>query len=709
MLQRALRPLRQLAGLYGVQTEYDDAIGRRQRAEPETLLLILRLLGAPVATPDDVPAAIRARRQAWWQRGIAPVVVAWDGTPAWLKLRLPVASVMGVLSCHLQTEAGAVYQWDSPLADLPTLQAAEVEGVAYQAGRLALPETLPLGYHRLTLEIGGRQFETLLIVAPPKAYTPPNTAAQQEWGLFLPPYALHTERSWGSGDFADLEALAAWTAELGGTVVATLPLLSSFLDVPLEPSPYAPASRLFWNEFYIDLTRAPGLQECPTAQTLLHSPEFHTALTALRASPRVDYRHQMALKRQVLEALAHWFFSTGANQQADFQQFLAAQPAVADYARFRAVGERQRTPWPAWPLPLRDGVVAVGDYDEATWCYHLYVQWVAHEQLTAFAKHSQDLGVKLSLDLPLGAHPDSYDTWRERDIFVREVAAGNPPDPYFTKGQNWAFPPLHPEAIRAQGYRYCIAYLRHQLRHTGFLRLDHIMGLHRLFWIPQGLEPRHGVYVHYAAQELYAILNLESHRHQVCLVGENLGTVPAYVNTTMRRHQLLPMYVVQYELTPTSQGALGSVPRDAVASLNTHDMPPFAAYWQGLDIADRLALDLLTPEEEHSEQQTRQELLGALRHFLHHQGLLASPEAELPAVLGACLAFLSASPARVVLINLEDLWLETQAQNVPGTSTERPNWQHKARYSLETLRHMPQILTLLRTVNHLRKQATKTT
>jgi len=146
-----------------------------------------------------------------------------------------------------------------------------------------------------------------------------------------------------------------------------------------------------------------------------------------------------------------------------------------------------------------------------------------------------------------------------------------------------------------------------------------------------------------------------------------------------------------------------------VASLNTHDMPPFAAYWQGLDIADRLALDLLTPEEEYCEQQTRQELLRALRHCLHHQGLLASPEAELPAVLSACLAFLSASPARMVLINLEDLWLETRAQNVPGTSTERPNWQHKARYSLETLHHMPQILTLLRAVNHLRKQTTEIT
>jgi 4-alpha-glucanotransferase len=308
--------------------------------------------------------------------------------------------------------------------------------------------------------------------------------------------------------------------------------------------------------------------------------------------------------------------------------------------------------------------------------------------------------------IPLGVHPDSYDVWREREIFVREVAVGNPLDACCTRGQNWAFPPLHPEAIQAQGYRYCIAYLRHQLKHTGLLRLDHVMGLHRLFWMPHGLEARQGAYVHYAAPELYAILNLESHRHQVCLVGENLGTVPAAVHTAMRRYHLWHMYVVQYGLTPASAGALRCVPRHAVASLNTHDMPPFAAYWQGQDIADRLALGLLTPEEEHREQQTRQALLCKLRDFLHHQGLLADPAAELSAVLSACLAFLSASPAQAVLVNLEDLWLETHPQNVPGTSNERHNWQQKARYSLETVRRMPQILALLRAVNHLRKHAT---
>jgi 4-alpha-glucanotransferase len=697
--------LRQLAALYGVQTAYYDVMHRRQQAEPEVLLVTLRLLGAPVATYGDVPAALRARWQALWQRGVEPVVVAWDGQPTWLTLRLPVSQASSTLACHLQTEAGEVHRWEVHLADLPGQRITVVEGTSYVTKRLRLPGDVPLGYHQLTLETTDLCLSALLISAPQRAYTFPDDATHKEWGAFLPAYALHSERSWGSGDFSDLEALATWLAELGGGVIATLPVLSAFLDIPCDWSPYTPASRLFWNEFYLDVTRAPGLDECAAARALLDSAEIRTALADLQGAPLVDYRRQMGLKRRVLEALAHWFFSTGRAQHPDFQQFVATHPAVEDYARFRAAVERQQAPWPAWPAPLRDGVLTPADYNEHAQRYHLYVQWVAQAQLTMFAEHSKAAGVKLYLDLPLGVHADSYDVWRERELFVRDASTGAPPDMFFTQGQDWGFPPLHPEAIRQQGYRYVIAYLRHQLRHIGLLRLDHVMGLHRLFWIPHGTEVRYGVYVHYAAEEFYAIMSLESHRHQVCIVGENLGIVPAYVNTTMDRHHLHRMYVAQYEIRPAAPIALQPVAAHVVASLNTHDMPPFAAFWQGLDIADRVALGLLSPEDAHHEQQQRQAHTETLQAFLQQHGWLT--DADLTAVVRAFLAFLSASPAQIVLVNLEDLWLETQPQNVPGTYDERPNWQRKAHYSLETLRQMPQVLATLHTINALRKQRTK--
>ena len=708
MPRHSLHSLRQLAGLYGVQTAYYDTMKRRQHTEPETLLTVLRFLGAPITTYDEVEAALRLRRLTLWQRGIEPVIVAWDGHPTVVELRLPIQYASAVLACRIHTEAGEVRQWDVDLSTASSIRAVDIDGMTYHTKRLTIAEALPLGYHRLTVDIGPQHFEALLIAAPQRAYSPVEDVTHKTWGIFVPPYALHSAHSWGSGDFTDLEALAAWLGELGGGVLATLPLLSGFFTQPFDPSPYAPASRLFWNDFYIDVTRAPGWQECRAVQELLRTPGTQTLLAELRAAPLVDYQRQMALKRQALELLADWFFTSTDGRHVDFRQYIEAHPALEQYALFQATGERQRAPWPAWPVPLREGIITRADTDEVTRRYHVFAQWVAHTQIEAFAAQSKARGIALYLDLPLGVHPHSYDVWREPALFIREAAAGAPPDAYFTKGQNWGFPPLHPEAIRLQGYQYCIDYLRHQMRYTGLLRIDHVMGLHRLFCIPQGFEARQGVYVRYAAEELYAILNLESHRHQVRLVGENLGTVPSYVNTTMARHHLHRMYVLQYELTPAAPGVLRHIPRHAVASLNTHDMPPFAAYWEGLDITDRLDQGLLSTTEAAQERAQRGQLMQALQHFLHERALLAEASAELPAVLSACLALLSASAAQVVLVNLEDVWLETQAQNFPGTHEERPNWRQKTRYSMEAVQHMPQLLALLRTINHIRRQGIHT-
>jgi 4-alpha-glucanotransferase len=486
--------------------------------------------------------------------------------------------------------------------------------------------------------------------------------------------------------------------------VGTLPLLAAFLDEPCDPSPYAPASRLFWNEFYIDVTRVPELKTCAAARVLLESGDVQRELEALRSSPLIDYGRQMSLKRKVLEELARYFFVDMAERRDAFQRFVKEYPQVEDYARFRATGERQGTPWPSWPPRLRDGVLQEEDYDEAARRYHLYVQWVAHEQITSLSEQTRAAGVNAYFDLPLGVHAYSYDVWRERDAFALDVSGGAPPDVVFTKGQNWGFPPLHPEAIREQGYRYVVGYLRHQLQHTGLLRIDHVMGLHRLFWIPKGLEPREGVYVRYPAEELYAVLNLESHRHRAEVVGENLGTVPAYVNATMARHNIKQMYVVQYELNPKARRVLRPLPRGSVASLNTHDMPLFAAYWQGLDIEDRRELGLLNSRGAEIEQKSRRTLERALKRFLKRQRWLDSPSPRPQGFLRGCLAFLSASPAQVVLINGEDLWLETQPQNVPGTHDERPNWRRKARHSVEALREMPTVRDICRDVDALRRR-----
>ena len=704
MTEAHVSGLSTLARMYGVQTAFYDVERRRQQASPEAVLLVLRALGAPVETFADVADALRERRRELWARGVEPVTVAWDGQPIAIDLRLPTASAEGIVRCQLAHEGGESRSWSCKVGKLPAVGSAVVEGVRYLTKKLLLPFDLPWGYHRLTLEWGGRQFQSLVIFAPLRAHAQRQGRASRCWGVFLPLYALHSRRSWGAGDLADFESLVGWVTEMGGGVIATLPLLAAFLDRPLEPSPYAAVSRLFWNEFYVDVTRVPELQRCPSAQAIVGSPKVQRELEGLRSLPLVDYRRQMRLKRRALEELARCFFAERSERRTAFARFVKEHPLAEDYARFRATLERRRAPWPAWPESLREGVLKAGDYDEAAKRYHLYVQWVAQEQTAALYEKGRSAGVKLCLDLPLGVHPDGYDVWRERGVFALGTAVGSPPDTFFTGGQNWGFPPLHPEAMRKQGYHYFIACLRHHLQQASILRIDHIMSLHRLYWIPRGMEAKEGVYVRYPSDELYAILSVESHRHEAIIVGEDLGTVPRYVRRAMARHNMHRIYVMQYELAPTAGQVLRAVPAASTASLNTHDMPPFAAFWRGLDIGDRVARGLLDDEGAGREWEAREGLKRSLVTFLRGRGLLEEGAGDEYPILRACLAFLAASPARVVLASLEDLWLETRPQNVPGTSDEHPNWRRKAQYTFEAFSRMPEVLATLQEVDRLRKQ-----
>ncbi|MFH1087874.1 MAG: 4-alpha-glucanotransferase, partial [Chloroflexota bacterium] len=296
--------LQRLARLYGVQTAYYDVSRRRREASVDSLLAALRALGAPVASLEDVPGAWRQYNQLTWQRLVEPVTVAWDGRPANVKVRLPAGADGGALACWLALEDGKERRWTCRMADLAVVEAAGFEGTRYTAREIPLPGSLPPGYHHFTLEVPGKTWESLVIAAPARAYAPPGGRRSRAWGVFLPLYALHGQRSWGSGDFSDLERLAEWVAGLGGSTVATLPLLAAFLDDENGvPGPYAPASRLFYNEFYVDVTRATELEQCPAAQAAISSPRFQQELAGWRNSPAVDYHGQAAARRRILEEL----------------------------------------------------------------------------------------------------------------------------------------------------------------------------------------------------------------------------------------------------------------------------------------------------------------------------------------------------------------------------------------------------------------------
>ena len=529
--------------------------------------------------------------------------------------------------------------------------------------RLSLPR-LPPGYHRLEVVLGERRSESTLVSAPTHSYRGSESDRARHWGLFAPLYALHSEGSFGVGDFSDLRRLADLVASHRGSFAATLPLLPTF---PGDPSPYSPVSRKFWNELFVDPRLAP---EWESARSVAASSDFLTRLETSRREPLVDYAAVAALKRPLLEVMSREALR---GRPGFLEELLRSRPDAAAYARFRAAEERRGIPWPSWtePLPRED----LGD---DAFLYHFYSQCLAEDQIAAVAAAAERKGVRFYFDMPLGVHGAGFDTWSRPSLFANRAEVGAPPDAVFPDGQSWGFPPIVPEASRAEGHRYWRECLAHVMRHAGVLRIDHVMGMHRQFWIPSGFEKRDGVYVRYPAEELHAVASLESHRHRSELVGENLGIVPDAVNRALDRHRWREIFVLQFRLTGNPERPVDPVPSNAVASFNTHDTPTFAGFRLGRDLEDRVEAGLLDREEARELALSRAAAVAALDRYL---GLSADAPTE---SLIRWLRLLLESDADLLAVNIEDLWLEEEPQNVPGR-VERPNWRRKLRYGLSSL------------------------
>ena len=670
------RQLHELAELNGVQTSFSDAANKKITAPLEVLVEVLKAFGVPANNPREIRESLRASLLRPYRLGIEPVTVAWDKKekPVVCYFNGPLAKMRPQVKLTL--EDGVVKKLSPRFREM---RVRTIDGERSMVSFVLGPQ--PYGYHTLEIFAGSRVLRTLILSAPSRSYAEKD--AGKTWGAFLPMYAAHSNDSWGAGNFSDWEQLSRSIGARGGTIAATLPLLAAFLDDPVcEPSPYSPASRLFWNEFYLDITRVPEFAKCREAQARVRSKSFQAQLKKFRRDEIIDYKSQWAARRSVLELLAKDFFAKTSPRRAQFERFSRERPEASEYAAFRAVCDRLKTSWHSWPQRLRVGAIEPGDYDSSTQQFHAYVQWLAHGQVDELIQRSEKHGVKLYLDLPLGVNPDGYDVWRERESFALDASAGAPPDLFFSKGQDWGFAPLHPQRIRENGYRYVLAFLRFQMHHARLLRIDHVMGLHRLYWVPRGFEARQGTYVNYPAEELFAIFCLESHRNRTRLVGENLGTVPPAVNDSMSRHRLREMFVVQFQERPDPANALPAPPALSVASLNTHDTPTFAAHWRGEDLLESVRLGLMPRRELKAAKRNREQIKGALVEFLKAQGYLKTGKPSLRAVVRALIAWLKASPAEITLINLEDLWLETRPQNVPGTSSERPNWRRKAKLNI---------------------------
>ncbi|HTR19297.1 MAG TPA: 4-alpha-glucanotransferase [Gemmatimonadales bacterium] len=633
-----LKALRSLAKSLGVYTSYTDGRGRHVTVAPETLVRVCAAVGAAITRPGDAAEALHAHRAAEHADLLPPVLVAWEGALDPLHLRHD-----GSIRAELQLEEGESHH-------------AEVHGREIRVGH-----PLPMGYHRLTVEAGGRRATSTVIAAPVQAFRRPGDT--RSWGVGTQLTALRSARSRSVADLRDLESLCRWIREQGGDLVTVLPLLPTFNADPPEPSPYSAVSRLFWSELLLDLGDANRPTDAPSS------------LDVTRANA------------EVRAALSGHPLPDGALLDAE----------LVRYAQFRGAQIRLGRNWREWPTGPRGGTLERDHIDPLEERFHLVAQVLLRDQIHGLRRRLDDAGMRLGLDLAVGGHPDGYDPWSRQALFGDGMSVGAPPDQGFPSGQDWGFSPVLPQASRREGHRYLAASIGHQAEAAGVLRVDHIMAWTRLYWIPHGFGLHEGTYVTYPANELFAVLTLESHRHRCEVVGENLGTVPPEIGEALPRHRIWGMYLAEFQSSSVQPDEPKPPTEADVALVGTHDTPTFAGWLAGIDIAERVRCGLLP---EASVPEVREEREAAVQRLA---AKLNRPVDDPRGLLGELLEWLGRSESPLVIPWIEDLWLEPEGVNIPGTrSSERPNWQRPMRLLLDQIFTDPEVGVLVRRLHHAR-------
>ncbi|MFF7654566.1 4-alpha-glucanotransferase [Streptomyces sp. NPDC007983] len=692
-----------LAELHGVATSYEPAPGRTVQVPEDTVVAVLAALGVDASTPRSVNDALDRHERRQRDRLLPPCVVLRPGgtprqaLPDGLAEALPDGTELRV-----RTEDGAPRGWGPAAAERPLLPLGARPGAELPPGaelslstELSLgaelpPGTeLPLGTHTLTAHApDGRTATAALIVAPGRMPSPP----ARTHGFLVQLYSLLSARSWGMGDLGDLADLAAWSGRAFGTGFIQLNPLHSAVPgtpaAPTDPSPYRPSSRRFPDPVHLRVENVPEYAHLrgaarERADRLL---EAAAALrtSVLRDGALIDRDAVWALKREALELVRAVPLSPG--RRAAYRDFLAERgQALEDHALWCALAETYGPDWRGWPDGLADPrsartARARGEHlDRAD--FHSWLAWLTDDQLAAAQRAALDAGMGIGLvhDLAVGVHPSGADAWALQDVFASGMSVGAPPDAFNSRGQDWGLPPWRPDALAATGYAPYRELLRGLLRHAGALRIDHVMGLFRLWWVPEGRPPTEGTYVRYDADAMLGVLALEAHRAGAAVIGEDLGTVEPGVREALAGRGVLGTSVLWFERDWNGDGpARPLAPEewraDCLATATTHDLPSTAARLTGDHVALRHRLGLLARPlaaeraAEAAEVAEWTELLGRL-------GLLPEGPGDEEAAIRAVHRFLLRTPARMVGVWLPDAVGDRRPQNLPGTWDQYPNWR----------------------------------
>ncbi|MDQ0821069.1 4-alpha-glucanotransferase [Arthrobacter sp. V1I7] len=670
--------LRELAAAHGVGTMFRGWDGAERSVPDGTLRGVLTALGVPAGGPDEMQRSLHETRLGPWRRLLPPVVVGRQGQETLVNVHVPHGRQVRV---WIEAEDGSRHEaaqrdnWDQPV---------DVDGVLTGRATFATPADLPLGWHTLFADAEGAPARCPLVVTPRRLGTTEALAGRRNWGLTAQLYSVRSARSWGIGDLADLADLATVSGQEGAGFVLVNPLHAAEPRPPVEDSPYLPTTRRFVNPLYLRVEEIPEFGYLDPAGRAEVQQLAEQQRSANSSAGLLDRNSSYAAKLAALELV--FAVPRGPDRTRSFTDFCAEQgQGLDDFALWCALAEELPPGAPEWTTAASAPDTAYCTEQRALLAdridFHRWLQWCCDRQLEAAQGSARESGMEIGVihDLAVGVKRGGADAWSLAGVLARDVTVGAPPDVFNQQGQDWTQPPWHPGRLAESGYAAYRDMLRTVLRHAGGIRVDHILGLFRLWWIPAGAGPEQGTYVYYDHEALIGILALEAQRAGAIVIGEDLGVFEPWVRDYLAERGIFGTSILWFE-----HDADGPIPperyrQQCLTSVNTHDLPPTAGYLAGEHVTLRESLGLLQRpvDEEHAEAAAEQEAVLAV---VRDRGLLpaaGSPDTarDVPATVEALYAFTALTPSSLLGVALVDAVGETRTQNQPGTGNlQYPNW-----------------------------------
>lgn len=745
--------INELAELCGIVPEYWDIFGKKHRTPHKTKKAILRAMKLDIDSAEDIVKEINNRKRTSWQNVTEPVhiksvndelvtihvyiplnkgeeaelEISWsieqEDTP---KSPLTPLYQRGVEDDFKESSGGfsdKEYIFTLSGHDLTVLEERWIDDRRYIKAELSDTTQRNIGYYRIDIECrhakhifpGEKnlvQKQSRLIITPDTCYIPSELEKGRTWGLSVNLYALRSNENWGIGDFSDLKRIVQWTGHLKGGFVGINPLHILPNTKPYGISPYSPISRLYKNFIYLDVTHVPEVVDSEDIQNVITSERFSKALHNLRTADLIDYEKAASLKEKILRMAFDNFYKThytgDTERSREFKQFISDQgTSLESFAMFMALYEQMKKSkdiytWQEWDESYHTvsnkAVLGFREDNKKEVLYYQYVQWLIDKQLehVFHETKSQEMPVGLYYDLAIGSIGGGSDAWSFHDVIAVDADVGAPPDEFSPNGQNWGFPPLNPEKLRESAYELFIHTMRNNMQYGGALRIDHALGLFRLFWIPHGMSPKEGTYVNLPAEDLLRIIALESVRNKTVVIAEDLGTIGENMRETLEKFHMLSYRLFYFERNypDPSFSSPEKYPELALCAITTHDLPTIHGYWVGQDFKVKQQLDMFPNDKLLRKQLKERERDKALiLSTLKTQGILPhglpSEPGKIPHMTAElCLAiyhYLAFTPCKLLLVSLDDIIGTINQQNMPGTLDEHPNWMQKTPLTLDEL------------------------